>query len=66
MLAAIEREGVTTIIQESYYPAGTARQVADRSGAGLVVLPGGADFAGGQSYVEHIDEIVTLLTSEAP
>ncbi|MFT5681878.1 MAG: zinc/manganese transport system substrate-binding protein [Myxococcota bacterium] len=66
VLASIEREGVSTIIQESYYPSGTAQQVADRSGTRLVVLPGGSDFAGGQSYIAHIDEIVTLLTSEAP
>lgn len=66
VLSTIEREGVTAILQESYYPSGTAQQVADRSGARLVVLPGGTDFVGGQSYIAHIDEIVSLLTAEAP
>jgi zinc/manganese transport system substrate-binding protein len=52
---ARERQ-VKIILIESYYPSSTARLVAEKAGATLVVLPAGTNFNGGQSYIEHIDE----------
>jgi zinc/manganese transport system substrate-binding protein len=35
--------------------------VAEKIGARLVVLPGGTDFEGGQTYPQHVDEVVSQL-----
>jgi len=49
------------IIQESFYPESTSKLVAQKSGARLVVLPGGVDFAGGESLLDHLAEMATLV-----
>ena len=61
VLVATRQHGARAILQESYYPDQTARLIAQKSGAKLVVLPGGADFRAGQSYVDHIEQMVALL-----
>jgi zinc/manganese transport system substrate-binding protein len=57
VLGKARRLGVALLLQESYYPDGTAKLVAKKSGASLVVLPGGVDFAGGQSYMAHLLDV---------
>ncbi|NMO21901.1 zinc ABC transporter substrate-binding protein [Pyxidicoccus fallax] len=52
---------VRLVLQESYYPDTTVRLVADKVGAQFVRIPAGTDVRAGQSYREHIEEIVTLL-----
>lgn len=52
---------VKVILQENYYPTKTGKVVADKVGATLLDLPAGADFAAGQSYLEHMDEVVNRL-----
>ena len=49
------------LVQEEYYPTNTSRLVATKIPAPLVVLPGGTDFRGGQSYVQRIEELVKRL-----
>ena len=49
------------ILQEDYYPVTTARLVANKIPAPLVVLPGGTDFRAGQTYVQRMEEMVKLL-----
>jgi zinc/manganese transport system substrate-binding protein len=61
VLVAARRHGVRAILQESFYPDQTAKLLADKSGAKLVILPGGADFRGGQSYIDYVDRVVGLL-----
>jgi zinc/manganese transport system substrate-binding protein len=49
------------LVQEEYYPTNTSRLVAEKIPAPLVVLPGGTDFRGGQTYVQRIEELVKRL-----
>jgi zinc/manganese transport system substrate-binding protein len=55
--------GVAAVLQESYYPEGTSRAVADKLGVKLVVLPAATDFERGQTYLQHVDEVVGLLAA---
>jgi zinc/manganese transport system substrate-binding protein len=52
---------VRVVLQESFYPDKTGRLVAQRLGAKFVGLPGGTDVAGGQGYIQHIDQVITAL-----
>jgi zinc/manganese transport system substrate-binding protein len=61
VLVAARTQKARAILQESYYPDQTAKLIAEKSGARLVVLPGGADFRAGQTYIDHMEQIVTLL-----
>ncbi|MBJ6764227.1 zinc ABC transporter substrate-binding protein [Myxococcaceae bacterium JPH2] len=49
------------VLREEYYPDGTARLVASKIPAPLVVIPGGTDFRGGQTYLQHMEDFVTKL-----
>lgn len=49
------------LVQEEYYPTNTSRLVAAKVPAPLVMLPGGADFRSGQSYVQRMEELVKRL-----
>ncbi|HUQ05248.1 MAG TPA: metal ABC transporter substrate-binding protein [Kofleriaceae bacterium] len=53
--------GVKVILQESYFPDKTCSLVAKKIGATVVRVPGGADVAGGQTYIQHMDELVNRL-----
>ena len=61
VLTTARRKKAKAIIQESYYPDNTSKLVASKSGATLVVVPGGVDFAGGESFLEHLEEIAGLI-----
>jgi zinc/manganese transport system substrate-binding protein len=54
--------GVKLLLQEDYYPNKTGKLVADKAGAAFVELPGGTRFRNGQSYLEHMDEVVARLS----
>jgi zinc/manganese transport system substrate-binding protein len=60
LVQARERK-VRVVLQEEYYPDSTSRLVAERIPAALVRVPGGPDFQGGQSYLDYIERLVTLL-----
>lgn len=49
------------LLQEEYYPDTTARLVASRIPAPLVVIPGGTDFRGGQTYVQRMEQLVARM-----
>lgn len=49
------------VLQEEYYPSSTGEQVAKLIPAPLVILPGGTDFRGGQTYVQHLEDLVKRL-----
>lgn len=49
------------VMQEEYYPSTTAQLVASKVPAPLVILPGGTNFRGGQTYVQHMEDMVTRL-----
>jgi zinc/manganese transport system substrate-binding protein len=66
VLALGRRHGVRAILQEAFYPDATGRLIAEKIPAALVRLPGGAAFDRGQSYVQHVDEIVARLAKASP
>jgi zinc/manganese transport system substrate-binding protein len=61
VLATMKSQRAKLVLQESYYPDATAKLVADKSAAKLVMLPGGASFAEGESFLGHIESIVRSL-----
>jgi zinc/manganese transport system substrate-binding protein len=61
VLATARKLGVRAILQESFYPSATAELVAEKSGAKLVVVPGGVDFRGGEKVTAHFTKIVEAL-----
>lgn len=61
VLSAMRDQDVGFVVQMAYYTDATVDQLAERSGAKVVKLPGGADFAGGQDYFDHIEDIVKRL-----
>ncbi len=54
---------VRLLLQEAWYPMTTSQLAAQKMGAKLVVLPGSADFAAGQSYAGFLESIVKKLES---
>jgi zinc/manganese transport system substrate-binding protein len=63
VIKLMRTEGVAVILQEEYYPDRTATLVAAKTGAQLLLLPGGAHFREGQSYIERMDLMVKKLAS---
>jgi len=56
-----QAKGAKVILQESFYPDKTGRLVAKKLGGTVVTLPGGADVASGEGYIEHMDHLVDAL-----
>jgi zinc/manganese transport system substrate-binding protein len=54
-------EGARLILQESYHPDNPSKLIAEKSAAKFLELPGGPDFAAGQSYVAFMSAVVTRL-----
>jgi zinc/manganese transport system substrate-binding protein len=52
---------VRLVLQESYYPDAASKLVAEKIPAPLVLVHGGTNFAGGESYEQHIDGLVESL-----
>lgn len=57
VLGLLKQRKVPLILQEEWYPAATSEQLARLSGAKLVRVPG--QTTEGQTYVQHIDQLVT-------
>lgn len=56
-----KQRGVRLVLQEAYYPDKTCKLVAQKLGAKLVRIPGGADIGKGQGYIAHMDKLVAGL-----
>ena len=61
LLTVARERKVRAILQEEYYPDATSRLVAERVPAALVRVPGGPNFQGGESYLDYVERLVTLL-----
>jgi zinc/manganese transport system substrate-binding protein len=61
LLAAGRQQKVRALLQEEYYPDATSKLLASKIPAELVRVPGGPDFQGGQSYVDYVERLVSLL-----
>jgi zinc/manganese transport system substrate-binding protein len=53
--------GIPVLVQEQFYPSNTSSRVADLAGASLVVIAGGTNVGGGESYVDHLEAIANAL-----
>jgi zinc/manganese transport system substrate-binding protein len=56
-----KEKGAKVVAQEAFYPDKTCALVARKLAASVVRIPGGADVARGQSYIQHMDEVVNRL-----
>jgi zinc/manganese transport system substrate-binding protein len=61
IIKSAKKKGAKVILEESFYPDKTGKLVADKIGGSVVVVPGGTDVGGGQTYVEHMEELVADL-----
>ncbi|WP_375766009.1 metal ABC transporter substrate-binding protein [Archangium gephyra] len=61
VLGLARQKKARMVLQEEYYPTTTSKLVASKVPAPLVVIPGGTDFRAGQTYTQHIEELVTRL-----
>lgn len=61
VLALGKAKKARLVLREDYYPEGTARLVASKIPAPVIVLPGGTNFRGGQTYLQHVEEVVGKL-----
>lgn len=59
LVRLIEERGVSIIVQLDYYPMTTGNLLADRTKTELVIVP--AQTREDQTYIEHIEELVTLI-----
>lgn len=55
LLVLMRQQGVRAILAEGYYPQTTTKLLAEKSGAELLSLSGGA--ADGEKYLDHIQQI---------
>ena len=63
LFALARARKVKAILQERYYPDATSRTLAERIPASLVSVAGGTDFAGGQSYVAHVEDVALRVAA---
>lgn len=61
VLQAVQQKGIKTILQEEYYPATTAELISSKTGARLVRIAGGTDYAKGQTYKARMDALVKAV-----
>lgn len=52
---------VRVLVQQAYYPSGTSKLIADKSGATFLQIPGYPDFSQAQTYGAYMDDLVTKL-----
>ena len=61
LLARMRSQGARAILSEEFYPQTTTRLLAEKSGAELVLLPGGAGER--ERYLDHIQQIADKTLS---
>jgi zinc/manganese transport system substrate-binding protein len=66
VIKAARTAGVKVVLQEAYYPDKTCTLVAQKLGATVVRIPGGADLGKGQGYLARMDALVAQLAAALP
>ncbi|WP_163997220.1 metal ABC transporter substrate-binding protein [Pyxidicoccus caerfyrddinensis] len=61
VLAQGRQRKARMLLIESYYPDTTAKLVASKIPAPIVTVHGGTDFRAGETYIQHIEELVGRL-----
>jgi zinc/manganese transport system substrate-binding protein len=61
VLQTMRATGVRAIVQEEFYPRKTSQTLAELGKAKLVVIPGGARFAEGERYIDHLRRLTGMI-----
>jgi zinc/manganese transport system substrate-binding protein len=61
VLAQGRQQKARLVVQEEYYPDTTSRLVATKIPAALVILPSGANFREGETYIHRMERLVKAL-----
>jgi zinc/manganese transport system substrate-binding protein len=61
LIEGAKQHKIKAILQETWYPRNTSELIAKQIGAKLVLMPGSANFEGGQSYLDFMGQLVNLL-----
>ncbi|MEM9490427.1 MAG: metal ABC transporter substrate-binding protein [Myxococcota bacterium] len=61
VIGQARQQGVKIVLQETYYPSRTGTLVAEKIGARLLVLPAATDLRRGESYIDHMEQVVSKL-----
>ena len=61
VIRAMKANKVQVMLQEEYYPDRTAKLVASKTGARLLILQGGTHLRQGDSYLKRMDRMVEAL-----
>ncbi|WP_224361821.1 metal ABC transporter substrate-binding protein [Hyalangium versicolor] len=61
VLAQGRQRKARLVVQEEYYPDSTSKLVASKIPAGLVILPSGANFRDGETYVQRMERLVKAI-----
>jgi zinc/manganese transport system substrate-binding protein len=61
VLKAARAAGAKVILQESFYPDKTGRLLADKLGGEVLLLHGSTNFAGGESFLDHMEEMIAAI-----
>jgi zinc/manganese transport system substrate-binding protein len=63
VIQIMRQRKVRVLLQEEYYPDRTAKLVAEKTGARLLILEGGTRVAQGESYVQRMDKLMQKLAA---
>jgi zinc/manganese transport system substrate-binding protein len=61
VLGTLRNTGACAIVQEPYYPRNVSQTLAKLAKVKLVVLPGGANFTGGESYPARVTRTLEAI-----
>ncbi len=61
VLSTMRAAGAKVIVQESFYPRTTSKTLARLAKGSLVVIPGGANFAAGQTFAARVGKTAAAL-----
>jgi zinc/manganese transport system substrate-binding protein len=61
LIELARREKVRVVLQESWYPDATSKILAEKCGARLTAISTMPDFAKGESYIAHMNDLVEKL-----
>lgn len=66
VLKLARSKGAKVVLQESYYPDKIGALIATKLGGSAVVLPGGTSVENGESYLAHLELVVSALEKALP
>lgn len=61
VIGAMKADHTPVIVYEDYRPRNTGALVAEKTGAKLVIVPGGPDFDHGQGYLAYVEDVTNKL-----